>query len=245
MRGRGGGECSEGHGRAELSSRGRARVAGALATPAEAWHPGCSVPPDPRAAAAQGWQEAERSGVNGGLTGGSQEKRGSTRDFASGRAAQHAGGSESWGWAAAQIPVKRQSGHLPGGEGLNRGGGREGAVRQVLGVPLPLESLDSLAPPAAPGPVSGGPGAVGIPRGSPLPTASPRVSHGAGVGTVLITSTCSHGRVEWAVSWGPSGRSRARGPGPGQVLGRASAWKAGDLPQGTSGVPAPGLPLFN
>ena len=40
-----------------------------------------------------GGRRQERSGVNGGLTGGSQEKRGSTWDFASGRAAQCVGGS--------------------------------------------------------------------------------------------------------------------------------------------------------
>ena len=66
-RGRGGGECSEGHGRAELSSTGRAGVAGALATPTEAWCPGCSVPPDLWAAAALGRQEAREERGERGL----------------------------------------------------------------------------------------------------------------------------------------------------------------------------------
>ena len=40
-------------------------------------------------------------------------------------------------------------------------------VRQVLGVLLPLWSLDPLAPPAAPGPVSGGPRCCRNPSGVP------------------------------------------------------------------------------
>lgn len=120
-----------------------------------------------------GGRRHERSGVNGGLTGGSQERWRSTGDVVSRRNAQCVGGAESWGRAAAQIPVKRRSGPLPGGEGLLTSGWREGRGGEAgPGGAAPPGSLGPLAPPSAPDPVSGGPRCCRNPSGVPLPTTS-------------------------------------------------------------------------
>lgn len=136
-------------------------MAGALATPTEAWCPGCSVPPDLWAAAALGWQEAREERGEWGLNRRVPGEAGEHAGLCSGRAAQCLGGAESWGWAAAQIP-RPQVVRASTGWGEGRG------VRQVLGVPLPLRLWTRLRLllPQVLCQVAGG--AVGIPRGGPL-----------------------------------------------------------------------------
>ena len=171
-----------------------------------------------------GGRRQERSTVNGGLTGGSQERCRSTGDFASGRTTQCVGGAESWGRAAAQIPVKRRSGPLPGGEGLLGGGWREGRGGEAgprVAPPTPglWDCLRLLVPQTL---SQVAPGAVGIPQSSRLPTASPGVGHGAGG-----RDQADHFPLQpWAGGvgsrLGPEPAEESLGTRARQVMGRAS-----------------------